>query len=85
MRKRTHVSTPLFRGTGTGLHEHVGVEGYQAICPGSTPWNGHAELAVLGKKVKADEVHASIMAALGCWYAKLSSTDYFVAGSRGGG
>ena len=32
------------------------------------------DLEFQGKKVKADEMHASFMAALGWWYAKLTST-----------
>jgi nicotinamidase-related amidase len=34
-----------------------------------------------GRKVKADEVHASFMAALGWWYAKLTSAADFAADS----
>ena len=36
------------------------------------------DLEFQGKKVKADEVHASFMAALGWWYAKLLSSAEFV-------
>jgi nicotinamidase-related amidase len=36
------------------------------------------DLEFQGKKIKADEVHASFMAALGWWYAKLTSTVDFV-------
>lgn len=42
------------------------------------------DLEFQGKKVKADEVHASFMAALGWWYAKLTSTADFVCESRKG-
>jgi nicotinamidase-related amidase len=37
------------------------------------------ELEFQGKKVKADEVHASFMAALGWWYARLLSRADFVS------
>lgn len=40
------------------------------------------DLEFQGKKVKADEVHASFMAALGRWYAKLLSTAEFVKEAR---
>ncbi len=40
------------------------------------------DLEFQGRKVKADEVHASFMAALGWWYATLTSTADFVAGFR---
>jgi nicotinamidase-related amidase len=40
------------------------------------------DLEFLGKNVKADEVHASFMAALGWWYAQLTSAADFVADSR---
>ncbi len=43
------------------------------------------DLEFQGKRVKADEVHASFMAALGWWYAKLASTADFVAASKVGG
>ncbi len=43
------------------------------------------DLEFQDKKVQADEVHASFMAALGWWYAKLASTADFVAASKGGG
>jgi nicotinamidase-related amidase len=43
------------------------------------------DLEFQGRKVKADEVHASFMAALGWWYAELTSAADFVAGSRKGG
>jgi nicotinamidase-related amidase len=39
------------------------------------------DLEFQGRKVRADEVHASFMAALGWWYASLTSTADFVAGS----
>ena len=35
-----------------------------------------------GRKVKADEVHASFMAALGWWYATLKPTAQFVSEAR---
>src|SRR3954447_24949727 len=39
------------------------------------------DLEFQGKKVKADEVHASFMAALGWWYAQLvTATDFIAAG-----
>ena len=37
------------------------------------------DLEFRGKKVKADEVHASFMAALGWWYATLTSAADFAA------
>ncbi len=37
------------------------------------------DLEFQGRKVKADEVHASFMAALGWWYAKLASAADFAA------
>lgn len=40
------------------------------------------DLEFQGKKVKADEVHASFMAALGWWYAKLISTADFAGEAR---
>lgn len=40
------------------------------------------DLEFLGKKVKADEVHASFMAALGWWYTKLASAAEFAANAR---
>jgi nicotinamidase-related amidase len=40
------------------------------------------DLEFQGRKVKADEVHASFMAALGWWYAKLASTADFAADAR---
>jgi nicotinamidase-related amidase len=40
------------------------------------------DLEFQGRKVKADEVHASFMAALGWWYAKLTSAADFAAGFR---
>jgi nicotinamidase-related amidase len=43
------------------------------------------DLEFQGRKVKADEVHASFMAALGWWYAKLTSAAEFArdAGKTG--
>jgi nicotinamidase-related amidase len=43
------------------------------------------DLEFQGRKVKADEVHASFMAALGWWYAKLVSATDFSAEARTGG
>ena len=43
------------------------------------------DLEFQGRKVKADEVHASFMAALGWWYAKLASAADFAADSGKGG
>jgi nicotinamidase-related amidase len=40
------------------------------------------DLEFQGRTVKADEVHASFMAALGWWYASLTSTAYFAADAR---
>ncbi len=41
------------------------------------------DLEFQGKTVKADEVHASFMAALGWWYAQLTSTaDFLAEGTR---
>ncbi len=40
------------------------------------------DLEFQGKKVRADEVHASFMAALGWWYATLTSTADFAANSK---
>lgn len=40
------------------------------------------DLEFQGKKVKADEVHASFMAALGWWYAELLSSAEFVDEAR---
>jgi hypothetical protein len=37
------------------------------------------DLEFQGKKVTADEVHASFMAALGWWYAKILSGAEFAA------
>jgi nicotinamidase-related amidase len=42
------------------------------------------DLEFQGRKVKADEVHASFMAALGWWYAKLTSAADFAADARKG-
>lgn len=42
------------------------------------------DLEFQGRKVKADEVHASFMAALGWWYARLNSTADFISESRKG-
>lgn len=43
------------------------------------------DLEFQGRKVKAEEVHASFMAALGWWYARLASTAEYVAEARKGG
>ena len=40
------------------------------------------DLEFQSKKVKADEVHASFMAALGWWYAKLTSTADFAGETK---
>jgi nicotinamidase-related amidase len=40
------------------------------------------DLDFQGKKVRADEVHASFMAALGWWYARLVSTADFTGEER---
>ncbi|MFO0880907.1 MAG: cysteine hydrolase family protein [Gemmataceae bacterium] len=40
------------------------------------------DLEFQGKKVRADEVHAAFMSALGWWYAQLASTVDFVADAR---
>jgi hypothetical protein len=42
------------------------------------------DLELQGRKVKADEVHASFIAALGWWYAKLLSGAEFVNEARRG-
>jgi len=42
------------------------------------------DLEFQGKKVKADEVHASFMAALGWWYATLTTASEFAASCKQG-
>src|SRR3954452_21446074 len=42
------------------------------------------DLEFQGRKVKAEEVHASFMAALGWWYARLLSSTEFAAEARQG-
>jgi nicotinamidase-related amidase len=41
------------------------------------------DLEFQGRKVNADEVHASFMAALGWWYSRLTSAAEFAADPRG--
>jgi nicotinamidase-related amidase len=41
------------------------------------------DLEFRGQKVKADEVHASFMAALGLWYADLKAAAEFIAAASG--
>jgi nicotinamidase-related amidase len=43
------------------------------------------DLEFQGRKIKAEEVHASFMAALGWWYARLTSAADFAAEARESG
>jgi nicotinamidase-related amidase len=43
------------------------------------------DLEFQGRRVRADEVHASFMAAMGWWYARLTFAADFAADARGSG